>query len=236
MENRYALAHGGISVSGGFCVPEGLPAAPPLPNAADLVMLAAGRPFLFLHIFYLTARNLFARPAVWSVRGNESMSDTSCWAGRTFEEVVEAYSDLVTRICLLRLRNNIHDARDCYQNVFLKLYQKRPHFENETHLKAWLIRVASNACTDFARQFRRREAGVTAELTQLAAQPEDRELLQSVLALPGPYAEVVYLHYYEGYRVAEIAALLKSKENTVKSQLLRAQALLKLQLGGAEDE
>ncbi|MBQ8781586.1 MAG: hypothetical protein IJZ72_07945, partial [Oscillospiraceae bacterium] len=39
-----------------------------------------------------------------------------------FERAVESYSDMITALCLLRL-GNMHDAEDCYQNVFLKLYK-----------------------------------------------------------------------------------------------------------------
>ena len=41
-----------------------------------------------------------------------------------FEEAFIKYSDMVTRISILNLRNSA-DAKDCFQNVFIKLYQYR---------------------------------------------------------------------------------------------------------------
>ena len=46
------------------------------------------------------------------------------------------YSDMVTRISILNLRNSA-DAKDCFQNVFIKLYQYQNTFESEEHLKAY---------------------------------------------------------------------------------------------------
>ena len=40
----------------------------------------------------------------------------------------------------------VHDAEDVMQTVFLKLYQKNPEFNDEEHLKHWLIRVTMNEC------------------------------------------------------------------------------------------
>ena len=60
-----------------------------------------------------------------------------------YEEVVYQYSDMVTRIAVMNVKN-YDDAKDCYQNVFMKLYCYNKKFESEEHLKAWLIRVTIN--------------------------------------------------------------------------------------------
>jgi len=73
-------------------------------------------------------------------------------AGMSFDQIVDKYSDMVTRICIVKLRDYMN-AQDCYQNIFIKLYRNHPHFENEEHLKRWLIKVAIRECIDFSRQF-----------------------------------------------------------------------------------
>ncbi|MFR6099609.1 MAG: RNA polymerase sigma factor [Longibaculum sp.] len=45
----------------------------------------------------------------------------------SFEDVLETYSDMITRICIVNLRNS-DDAKDCYQNVFMKLLRKILNF------------------------------------------------------------------------------------------------------------
>ena len=61
---------------------------------------------------------------------------------------------------------------------------------------------------------------------------EHREVLEAVLALPGKYKDVIYLHYYEGYSAFEIGRILGKKENTVYSLLSRGRGMLKEELGG----
>ena len=72
--------------------------------------------------------------------------------------------------------------------------------------------------------------------TQLAApEPEANALLAAILALPGKYKTAVYLYYYEGYAVSEIADMLRQSPNTVKTWLFRARKALKESLGGDLD-
>ena len=60
-------------------------------------------------------------------------------------------------------------------------------------------------------------------------------MLEAVLCLPVPYRNVIYLHYYEGLSVREIAHILRRRENTVSSWLHRARAALKDLLTGGFD-
>ena len=64
--------------------------------------------------------------------------------------------------------------------------------------------------------------------------PETREVLEAVLALPVKYRDVVYLHYYEGYTAGEIAGLLGRNVNTVYTLLTRARQRLKETLEGGD--
>lgn len=61
-------------------------------------------------------------------------------------------------------------------------------------------------------------------------QPEDKSLFQAVMELPEKYRLVIHLFYYEEYSIAEIAALLRSAQGTVKARLSRGRKLLKSML------
>jgi RNA polymerase sigma-70 factor (ECF subfamily) len=147
---------------------------------------------------------------------------------------VELYADTVRRICFLHLKNH-SDAEDVFQETFLKYVLRAAPFESGEHEKAWLIRVAVNACKDVHKSFFRRKV---LSLEDLDSEPSynmpdsNREVLDAVLALPEKYRNVVYLFYYEGYSAAEIANLLGKNENTVYTWLSRAKAILKDALGG----
>jgi RNA polymerase sigma-70 factor (ECF subfamily) len=143
------------------------------------------------------------------------------------EAIFERHHKTVYRVCMLYLKNPA-DAEDITQSVFLRLLSKTPSFQSAEHEKAWLVRAAVNACKNDLRSFRRRNV----ELPPALAAPEagTGEVLSMVLALPKKYKIPLYLHYFEGYSAVEIAKMLKIRETTVRSQLMRGRNLLRLEL------
>jgi RNA polymerase sigma-70 factor (ECF subfamily) len=148
---------------------------------------------------------------------------------------LKTYANTVRRICFLYLRDSA-DADDVFQEVFLKLLQNKTPFAGAEHEKAWLIRVTINKCKDTLKSFWRKNIQLTSIAELPAEDTAENELLQIVLSLPYKYKEVIHLYYYEDYTVPQIAAMVKQKENTIYSQLHRARALIKRELGGKEDE
>lgn len=147
--------------------------------------------------------------------------------------VIDLYSDMIRRICLLHLKNQA-DTEDVFQEVFLKYILHCDVFENAEHEKAWFIRVTLNACKDFLKSlFRHRTVPldlISEETGNVISEYSD--ILETVLSLPDKYKNVIYLHYYEGYTAKEIGRILNKKENTIYSLLSRGRELLKLELGG----
>jgi len=150
------------------------------------------------------------------------------------ERAVARYADMVRRVCMVHLKN-YHDTEDIFQTVYLKYVLSSDVFESEEHEKAWFLRVTINACRDLLKSFFRTHTVSMEEAEELAGDsgtPEDHSIRSAVLRLPEKYRDVVYLHYYEGYSAAEIAGILKKKENTVYSLLSRAREMLGRELGG----
>lgn len=140
---------------------------------------------------------------------------------------------MVRRICFLHLKN-YQDTEDVFQEVFLKYILYSGVFESDDHERAWFARVTINACKDLRRRLLRHP---TVPLELIAQTPcvndaETSQVLEAVLSLPDKYKDVVYLHYYEGYSLKEIAEMLGKKVNTVYSLLSRARDRLKTALGG----
>lgn len=148
-------------------------------------------------------------------------------------QAIELYSGMIRRICLYHLKNSA-DTEDVFQNVFLKYLLNDTTFSDKEHEKAWFIRVTINACKDHLKSLFRHRTVCLEELAEetIDMEQEHREVLEAVLSLPAKYKNAVYLHYYEGYTAAEIAAIVKSKENTVYSLLSRGRSMLKKKLGG----
>lgn len=151
------------------------------------------------------------------------------------ERAIELYADTVLRLCTLYLKNH-SDTEDIFQTVFLKYALHDRPFESAEHEKAWIIRVTVNACKDLLKSFFRSRTVPLETADCPAREVGHNDLLEAVLALPKPYREVIYLHYYEGYTAPEIAGLLKRNPNTVYTHLQKAKELLREALGGARDE
>ena len=147
------------------------------------------------------------------------------------ERAIECYADTVRRISFMHLKKN-EDVEDAFQEVFLKYILHERKFESHAHEKAWLIRVTINTCKDMLRSpFRKRVCSIEdTNIEPFMIQNNESELLDSILAMPSKYKDVIYLFYYEGYSAVEIAAIMHRKENTIYTWLDRARKQLKKQL------
>lgn len=145
--------------------------------------------------------------------------------------LAETYGDMILRLCYTYMKN-MPDAEDTTQEVFLKLIEKLPEFDNAEHEKAWIIRVTINVCKNKLRFFRIRRAEPI-ENMDIAVHDkhnETPEVLAAVLALPEKYRTVIHLYYYEEYSTPEIAKMTGRKESSVRSDLHRARVQLKAAL------
>ena len=146
------------------------------------------------------------------------------------EEVITTYQDTLYRAALAIL-GDAHEAEDAVQDAFLRYWEKAPDFPDAAHERAWLLAVTVNGCKSRLRSpWRRRTAPLLD--TYPAAEPEEREVLEAVQALPPRDRAVVHLYYYEGYQTAEIAAMTGQREGTVRSRLSRARGKLRELLKG----
>lgn len=150
-------------------------------------------------------------------------------------KIIEKYSDMVYRIALTRT-GCIENAEDIFQDVFVKFSEKNPKFENEEHEKAWFIRVTINMTKNMNNSSWNKKI-VTLDESIVFETKEENEVFSVVCQLPQNYKTVIYLSYYEGYKVKEIASLMKTREGTVKTWLFRAREILREKLeGGFENE
>ena len=144
-----------------------------------------------------------------------------------FTAAAEAYTDMVYRIALNWFRN-VPDAEDVTQNTMLRLCRTDTAFADEEHLRYWLVRVAVNEGKRLSKSFWRTRTVPLESCPEPAFSDEGRrEVYREVMALPGKYRVPLYLYYYEGYPVKDIAALLGMKPSTVQTRLARGREQLK---------
>lgn len=150
------------------------------------------------------------------------------------EYLVERYGDLLVRIGYTWL-GDLDDAQDICQTVLIKLLEDPRAFPDCAQERAWVIRLAANTCKNWRKSAWLRHRAPLDEGLHLTVQaPEGDSLLEQVQALPPLYRQVIFLRYYEGYEVREIAALLGRSPALVSTHLRRGREKLKTMLGGME--
>lgn len=150
--------------------------------------------------------------------------------------IVEEYSNMVYRIAHIKVKTK-EEAEDIYQEVFLKLSQKIPRFKSEEHKKAWLIRVTINISNNYLKSaWKRKKVDLDENIDYVKDDFNNfSNVYDEVRKLPEDYRVVIYLYYYEGYKVSEISNIIGKKENTIKTWLSRARELLRQRLEGGFD-
>ena len=166
----------------------------------------------------------------WNLIG-EAMEKRALPGEREITRLVEQYSTMLLRVALNRTQN-LTEAEDIVQTVFLRLLRACPQFKSEAHERAWLLRTSINLCKDYQKSAARRACVPLDEQTVSVFPKETIEVLDAIGSLPLDDRYVVYLYYYERMTIAEIARILNEKEGTVSSRLSRARKKLKPLLKG----
>ncbi len=175
-----------------------------------------------------------------------------------FEELVRRYDRDVLRIALNILRR-LEDARDVYQEAFLKIYKNLPNFRFECSFYTWTYRIVTNVCLDHLRRRSSRPedqapepasnrsgesiAGDFFDRQQADAASSDPERrmrgleisrrITAALDQLTPRERMVFeMKHYQGLKLRAIGDALGTTEETVKNSLFRATRKLRTQLEG----
>ena len=181
----------------------------------------------FAHPVRITCETYFKDEAERSHK--KRIMQTANDVGVYISSVVEKYSDMVYRTAYHALCER-DSAEDITQEVFLKLMQTLPDFESDEHEKAWLLRVTLNMCKTYNRKVYSHPMEELSENLSVPDRTGETPVLDAVMELPEKYRTVIYLYYYEGYKIREICKMLGKNQNTVTSLLMRARKRLKSML------
>ena len=66
------------------------------------------------------------------------------------EYLAQTYADAILRLSYSYLKNT-HDAQDICQSVFVKLLTESREFDSPAHERAYVLRMAANACKDLLK-------------------------------------------------------------------------------------
>ncbi len=142
------------------------------------------------------------------------------------EQYFQQYGNSVLRLAYSYV-HNMTDAEDILQETLIRVLKANPQLENAAHEKAYILKTAANVAKNHIEYCKLRE---TDELSEelIADEREDLSFVwEAVKTLPDTARDVLYLHFHEGYKTAEIAKILKRSDSTVRSDLKRAKERLR---------
>lgn len=130
---------------------------------------------------------------------------------------------------------NKDDAEDIVQEVFIKYFISNKTFNDDNHEKAWILTVTANLSKNVLRSKSRQnlELDDTIKIVDNKfekATTNHLDLEEAMKKLTANQRLVIYLFYYEQIPIKNIAKIIKSNENTIKSHLLRAKSKMKTYL------
>jgi len=169
-----------------------------------------------------------------------------------FEQLVRAHDQSVLRLAMNLLRSP-EEARDVYQEAFLRVYKNLDTFRFDCSFHTWLYRIVTNICLDHLRKrkVRKEEQAVvdTAEgpVDRMETFAEDsaqadpertlwnqqlRQRIQTALEDLTPRERMVFeMRHYEGLRLRNIGEVLGTTEEAAKNCLFRATQKMRAVLG-----
>ncbi len=156
-----------------------------------------------------------------------------------FDELMQAHQDRVFGICLRMLRDR-EAALDVAQETFLTVFRKADRYKAEATFSTWLYRVAMNACYDYLRRTKRRQAdpfpeGLDPSDPRAADPLESAEIRPDIEAalhrIPEEFRSAVVLVDLQGLSIDQTADILGVPSGTVKSRVFRGRRQLAELLG-----
>jgi RNA polymerase sigma-70 factor (ECF subfamily) len=175
---------------------------------------------------------------------------------RALADLADAYSSKIYQLAFRYLRNK-EDAEEITQDVLFKVYRKVDAFRGDAQLSSWIYRITFNAAMSRLRtaryqrtqaEDRRAAAAADEDGSNLPARTPDvadwsdmadervlrsqlrKRVFSAILALPAIYRAPVMLRDIQGMSTEEASAMLRVKDQTLKSRLHRGRLILRKQL------
>jgi RNA polymerase sigma-70 factor (ECF subfamily) len=174
---------------------------------------------------------------------------------RALADLADAYSSKIYQLAFRYLRNK-EDAEEITQDVLFKVYRKVAAFRGDAQLSSWIYRITFNAAMSRLRTARYQRAQAEDRRAAAAAEEDGtptsrtpdvadwsdmadervlrtqlrQRVFRAILALPAIYRAPVMLRDIQGMSTEEASAMLKVKDQTLKSRLHRGRLILRKQL------
>src|SRR2546427_11540412 len=174
---------------------------------------------------------------------------------RALADVAETYGSKIYQLAFRYLRNK-EDAEEVTQDVLFKVYRKVDAFRGDAALSSWIYRITFNAAMSRLRTAKyqraqdeeRRTSSNDVDVRGEPSRPKDvadwsnladervlrsqlrQRVFRAILSLPAIYRAPVMLRDIHGMSTEEASAMLRVKDQTLKSRLHRGRLILRKQL------
>jgi RNA polymerase sigma-70 factor (ECF subfamily) len=173
---------------------------------------------------------------------------------QALSELIDTYGTKIYQLAFRYLRNK-EDAEEVAQDVLFKVHRKVGEFRGDAALSSWIYRITFNAAMSRLRsgsyqraqeEQRRADASEQTDMDErpkrepvdLSAMADEqlfkaqlrRRMFSAILALPAIYRAPVMLRDIQGLSTEEASAMLRVKDQTLKSRLHRGRLILRKQL------
>lgn len=148
-----------------------------------------------------------------------------------FIKIFNLYKNDVYRLTYSYTKNK-SDTDDIAQNVFIKLYKHKDILKlDNDDIKKWLFKVTINECKSLFLSHWRIKVSLFDD-KDIKVSDSNNDLLDVIANLNKKERIIVFLHYYEVYKIKEIAEMMKLSEVNVKVLLSRTRKKLKNMMEG----
>lgn len=167
----------------------------------------------------------------------------------SFSELIDEYKNLVFNLAY-RMTNNLDDAKDISQEVFIRVYKSLYNFNPNYKFSTWLYQVTLNFCRDRFRKGKIPSVSLDAPLNEddqknfsslipnnennpeeIFIEAEQTNFINALISsLPPKYREVIVLRHLRDLSYDEMSKILNISIGSVKTRLFRARGLLRNKL------
>lgn len=168
-----------------------------------------------------------------------------------FEQLIFRYDRQVVNIAM-SFRNNEDDAKDIYQEVFIRVFRGLNNFKFKSEFSTWLFRITTNVCISHkTRKERQSHDSIDRTVSQgeeeirtvsdfidsgddvnqtLEDKEKNEQIKEALEQLPAQQKMAFTLKHFDGYKIKEISEMMQCAEGTVKRYLFNASQKMREQL------
>ncbi|WP_241773277.1 sigma-70 family RNA polymerase sigma factor [Bacillus sp. LL01] len=145
-----------------------------------------------------------------------------------FFTLIAAQKEQLYRIAYSYMKNEA-DSLEAIQEVTYRAFKGIKKLKQADYFSTWLVKIMINYCRDEWKK-RKREPNIQMKMEEAYTEDNDLQLeMQEAISLLGdPYQTVIQLRYMEDFKIKDIAKVMESPENTVKTWLTKGLKKLRL--------